>query len=102
MVINNFMHVHRGTFTPFPNFKSCLIPEFGDIPVPPAYVLSLKKASGVLFTSTYESLVWAFRRAMLYAILGMKNTAENVDKISYTPCPIPTTESYKTLEMDLG
>ena len=30
------------------------------------------------------------------------STAANVDKISYAPCPILTTESYKSLEMSLG
>ena len=39
---------------------------------------------------------------MSYAILEMESTTANVDKISYTPCPIPTTESYKFLEMGLG
>ena len=38
---------------------------------------------------------------MSYAVLGMESTAVNVDKISHAPCPIPTTESYKNLEMDL-
>ena len=39
---------------------------------------------------------------MSYAILGMESTAANVDKISHAPCLVPTTESYKNLEMDLG
>ena len=41
---------------------------------------------------------------MSYAILGMESTTANVDKISYTPCIVPTTESYKLnfLEMGLG
>ena len=63
---------------------------------------SLKKAADVLFTLTYESLVWTFRCLTSYAILGMESTAENVDKISYAPRPIPTTETYKILEMGLG
>ena len=39
---------------------------------------------------------------MSYAILGMESTTANGDKISYTPCPVPTTESYKFLERGLG
>ena len=37
-----------------------------------------------------------------FAILGMESTTANVDKISCAPCPVPTTESYKFLEMGLG
>ena len=39
---------------------------------------------------------------MSYAILGIESITDNVDKISYTPCIVPTTESYKFLEIGLG
>ena len=92
---------HRGYFQTFPSFQKLPDSEFADIPVPPTYVSSLKKAADVLFTSTYESLVWTFRRLTSYAILGMESTAANVDEISYASCPIPTIESYKILEKGL-
>ena len=47
--------------------------------------------ASVLFTSTYESLVWAFRRLVSYSILGMEST-----------CPIPTTKSYKKVRNVFG
>ena len=65
-------------------------------------MLPLKKAAGVLFPSTCESLVWVFRRLVSYTMLGKEGTATNIDNISYTLCPIPSTKSYKSLEIALG
>ena len=97
-----FSFYTQGYFQTFPKFQRLPDSTFGDIPVPPAHVVSLNRAAGVMFTSTYESVVWSYRRLVCSAVFGMENTTRNIDGSSYTLCPIPNTESYQKLEMYLG
>ena len=66
MIVKNFMS-SRGTLKPSLNSRSHLILNMMIMQSP---VLPLKKAAGILFPSTYESLVWAFRCLVSYATLG--------------------------------
>ena len=96
------MSIIQGYFQTFPKFQRLPDSTFGDVPVPAAHVASLNRAAGVMFTSTYESVVWSYRRLVCSAIFGMENVTRFVDKFSYTVCPIPNSESYRKLEMYLG
>jgi len=80
-----------------PKFQRLPDSTFGDIAVSPAYVLSFTRAASVMFTSTYESVVWSYCRLVCSVVFGMENTTRNVDKLTYKLCPIPDTESYKKL-----